>query len=129
MGLLAIVSGIALILRRVWARGLALFAFGMLGYSSINSAGWPIKQSQPASADARNNSPGRTRAANVAASHNNSKVLLMNTNLNPVGIAWDAWTTQRGGSAVAMQCQRERLRTLLGYSRARSPFYAEHYRG
>jgi hypothetical protein len=43
MGLLAIVSGIALMRRRTWARGLVLFVLGMLAYSSINSAGWPIK--------------------------------------------------------------------------------------
>ena len=43
MGLLAIVCGIALMRRQAWANGLALFALGMLAYSSINSAGWPIK--------------------------------------------------------------------------------------
>jgi hypothetical protein len=43
MGLLAIVSGIALVRRRTWARGLVLFVLGMLAYSSVNSAGWPIK--------------------------------------------------------------------------------------
>jgi hypothetical protein len=43
MGTLALVSGIGLMRRKPWARGLALAALGMLGYSSINSAGWPIR--------------------------------------------------------------------------------------
>ena len=43
MGVLAVASGIALVHRQPWARGLALVALGMLGYSAINSAGWPIR--------------------------------------------------------------------------------------
>lgn len=43
MGLVAVASGIGLLGRQPWARGLAMVAFGMLGYSAINSAGWPIR--------------------------------------------------------------------------------------
>jgi hypothetical protein len=43
MGVLSIVSGIGLTREQSWARGLALVAVGMLGYSSINSAGWPLR--------------------------------------------------------------------------------------
>jgi hypothetical protein len=43
MGSMAAASGIGLLARQPWARGFALVAFGMLGYSAINSAGWPIR--------------------------------------------------------------------------------------
>jgi hypothetical protein len=45
MGIVAVASGIGLLGRQPqpWAQGLALVTFGMLGYSAINSAGWPIR--------------------------------------------------------------------------------------
>src|ERR1051326_1096735 len=43
MGIVAVASGIGLLGRQHWAQGLALVTFGMLGYSAINSAGWPIR--------------------------------------------------------------------------------------
>jgi hypothetical protein len=51
----------------------------------------------------------------------------MTTKLTPVGVAWDAWMTQRSGSALVTRRQRERLAALVAHARARSPFYAEHY--
>jgi phenylacetate-coenzyme A ligase PaaK-like adenylate-forming protein len=51
----------------------------------------------------------------------------MTTKLSPIGVAWDAWMTQRGGSALIAQRQRDRLDRLVAYARARSPFYAERY--
>jgi phenylacetate-coenzyme A ligase PaaK-like adenylate-forming protein len=53
----------------------------------------------------------------------------MNTKLTPIGVALDAWSTQRRGSVCVRQRQRERLAALLDYARARSPFYFEQYRG
>ena len=53
----------------------------------------------------------------------------MNTKLTPIGVAWDAWTTQRGGSGRVMERQRQRLAELFDHARAWSPFYCDDYRG
>jgi phenylacetate-CoA ligase len=53
----------------------------------------------------------------------------MNSELTPVGVAWDAWRTQRGGPALMTRRQQERLYALLDYARAHSPWYAQHYDG
>ena len=53
----------------------------------------------------------------------------MNTKLTPIGVAWDAWTTQRGGSEGVMERQRQRFAALFDHARARSPFYRDEYRG
>jgi phenylacetate-coenzyme A ligase PaaK-like adenylate-forming protein len=53
----------------------------------------------------------------------------MTTKLTPVGVALDAWMTQRGGSALITRRQRERLAALVAHARTHSPFYAERYHG
>jgi hypothetical protein len=51
------------------------------------------------------------------------------TRLNPLGVAWNAWLTERGGTALVAQRQRERLTALVRYARERSPLYADRYGG
>jgi phenylacetate-coenzyme A ligase PaaK-like adenylate-forming protein len=53
----------------------------------------------------------------------------MKTELTPVGVAWDAWHTQHGGSSQITRRQGARLAALVDYARAHSRFYAERYRG
>jgi hypothetical protein len=43
MGVAALVAGGGLWRGTRWGRGLAMLALGMLGYSAINSSGWPLK--------------------------------------------------------------------------------------
>lgn len=40
----------------------------------------------------------------------------MNARLTPVGVALDAWMTQRGGSALLTRRKRERFAALLATS-------------
>ena len=53
----------------------------------------------------------------------------MKNELTPVGVAWDAWRTQHGGSSQIARRQRARLDELVDYARAHSAFYAQRYRG
>jgi hypothetical protein len=47
------------------------------------------------------------------------------TNLQPAGVACDAWRTEAGGTAAVAAHQQARL----AYARTHSQFYAELYRG
>jgi phenylacetate-coenzyme A ligase PaaK-like adenylate-forming protein len=42
--------------------------------------------------------------------------------------AWDAWRIRRAGPAAILARQQARLRDLVAFARARSPFYCERYR-
>jgi len=73
IGLLAIVSGLALVRQQAWARALSLFALGMLAYSSIIRQAGRSTMSPVCCAHARDGSSGDYRLASVAASHNSPR--------------------------------------------------------
>lgn len=46
-----------------------------------------------------------------------------------VNAVWDIWSTDQGGFSAVLERRRSRLRDLLNFARAHSPFYRDHYRG